>query len=158
MRLNEHQQNALLVKANAEVEQRADDAARIICGLDPVGEVAYPPNGGLLDGELAQLERLRQHPESVAPVRKIVADAISRAIFHFLSCIDGVAEPPGYTDPWLPISLHMPIDESEDEPEDLDMYHNSFFDAYWDWRDQRPDPGWRLDNWEGDSPRSSDNG
>ena len=88
----------------------------------------------------------RHRPEAVAAARKIVADAISAAFFHFLCCIDAVGTPRSYEDPWLPVTLHMPVNESEDEPKDLNMYHSAFFDAYWDWRDLRPDPGWKLDN------------
>jgi len=146
MRLTERQQKALLIEANAQVEQRADEAARILCGLDTVRELTYPPNGGLSFEETRYLESLRQHPEAVAAARKIVADAISAAFFHFLCCIDAVGTPRSYEDPWLPVTLHMPVNESEDEPKDLNMYHSAFFDAYWDWRDLRPDPGWKLDN------------
>ena len=29
------------------------------------------------------------------------------------------------------------------------MSHDQFFESYWEWRERRPDPGWKLDTYEG---------
>jgi hypothetical protein len=151
-RLNEEQQLAMLIEAHRQVEESADWAAKLICGDSELEELVYPPNGSLTEDEIRQLDPLRSHPEAVAATRKVVADAIDRALFRFFGLIDAVGNPQDYSGDWFPITLHMPRDDSEEEPEDLDPYQIRFSDSYWDWRAIRPDPGWKRDNWDGPDP------
>lgn len=130
-----------------EVHQAIEDSARIATGsLTPEGRpphLAYPPNGGLSDEESVALSGLAENPHVVSGLRKVIADAIATPFFRFLNLLDGTGDP-----------LHLKDDdwpgfELVEAENGQQMLHDYFFESYWAWRERRPDPGWRLDNYEG---------
>lgn len=131
---------AFLVDVHRYIEEQATKAAEILCRLRPPDAIAYPPNGGLTRDEELALSSSGALGSDVSAYRKIVADAIASAFFRFFAVVDAVGEPVSFSGPWLPLTFEVAGDDSDES-----MLHDEFFDTYWDWRELRPDPGWRLD-------------
>lgn len=132
--ISSEEHRALCVEANAAVEAAAVEALERLRGR---GEPFYPPNGGLTDEERDALPRLDSAAAESA-MRKVLADAAASAMFRVFCVIDGVGDPVAFDGAWAAYG----IAEAE---EDVPFLHDGMLDAYWDWRDIRPDPGWRLD-------------
>jgi hypothetical protein len=131
---------ALMIAANAAVEDAAVDTLERV--LANGGDPLYPPNGGLTDEERSALPTGSLTPIQRDAFRKVLAGAAAGAIFRLFGVIDAVGDPEGYDGLWLPIHL---CETEEEEDADQGMLHDTFFEAYWDWRSQRGDRGWTLD-------------
>jgi hypothetical protein len=136
--VNKKLRSVLLHEVHRSIEAAAHDAARELKTHSV--DLAYPPNAGLTSGEQEALNLLTFDPMTESGVRKVIANAAMRPIFHLFALFDGVADPEGVDD-WLGVVLRS-ARESDDNDS---MLHDEFFDSYWEWRDVRPDPGWRLD-------------
>lgn len=129
---------ALMIAANAAVEDAAvDTLERLLAGGD---DPVYPPNGGLTEEERSALPARPLTPIQRDAFRKVLAEAAATAMFRVFAVIDAVGDPEGYDGLWLPVHLCEPEGDEHQE-----MLHDEFFDAYWDWRSERGDRGWRLD-------------
>jgi hypothetical protein len=136
--LDDIDRNTLFHEMHRTIEEAATTAAREL--MTGAAEVAYPPNGGLLPDEIAALASIPRTPELESAPRKMLADAAAYPLFHLLCLADGVADPP-----------ELGPDFTADEaPAGLPL-HDGLYESYWAWRRRRPDPGWRLDNFEGDA-------
>jgi hypothetical protein len=138
--LKHEQKQALLVECHKAIEESASHAVDRLEGKDD--ELTYPPNWGLSAAERDALNSILINPSLKSALRKVIANASSYPLFHFFELLDGVANPAGCGEPWLGCTLETKADD------DADFLHDDYYDAYWDWRKQRPDPGWKLDTWE----------
>ena len=140
--LTEKQRDALLLELHRAIEESADDAAQ---SLRPGGEPRqpyYPPNGGLTDAEHNALAGLLATEDAVSGIRKVVANAAAGPLWTLFSLIDATADPTDYEEFWPPFELV--------ESEDGERLEAPWLDAYWLWREKRPDPGWKLDTYGGE--------
>ena len=141
--LTQRDKESLFIEVHRAIEAAATRTAAAL--RTGALELTYPPNAGLSPAEQAALESLHITPDSESALRKVVADAASAPLFQLFALLDGVGDPGGYDDVWLGLVLSKP---GEDE-EGGEMLHDEFFDSYWWWRERRPDPGWKLDVYEG---------
>ena len=134
--LEEIDRHVLFCELHRSIEESASLAAgnlsRGFCDL------TYPPNCGLSADEVAALQALPKIAALESALRKVIADAAAYPLFHLLSLADGVADPPSIAD----------VSKDEHATNDL-MLHDGFYESYWGWRRRRPDPGWRLDTFDG---------
>jgi hypothetical protein len=121
-----------------ELHRSIEESASVAAGHLSRGsyDLTYPPNCGLSADEVAALQALPKSAALESALRKVIADAAAYPLFHLLSLADGVADPPIITD--VPKDGHATADL---------MLHDGFNESYWDWRQRRPDPGWRLDTY-----------
>lgn len=145
--MTEKQRTALMTDLHRQIESAAVRAAQAIVGSQETPHLTYPPNGGLTPVERAALTSLTRSPALDSALRRVVADAAADAIFHLFCLLDGVADPINYTGTWMP----LPVGKGN---ADGGMLHDEFMGSYWEWRSQRPDAGWRLDNFEDASTES----
>lgn len=101
-------------------------------------DLAYPPNHGFSRDETAAIASIPKTPAMESALRKLVASAAASPVFHLLCLADGVADPAPLAD----------VQDSDSTVAGL-MLHDGFYESYWAWRRRRPDPGWRLDAFEG---------
>jgi len=102
-------------------------------------DLTYPPNCGLSADETVALQSLPGTPALDSALRKVIADAAAYPMFHLLSLVDGVADPPSIGD----------LGGDDQTAKDL-LLHDGFYESYWAWRRRRPDPGWQLDTYTGE--------
>jgi hypothetical protein len=141
--ISQREKDALFIEIHRAIEDAATrTAAALRAGTM---DLSYPPNAGLSAAERAALESLSVTPDLETALRKVIADASSVPLFRLFTLLDGVGDPEGYGDLWLGLVLSRP---GEDE-EPGEMLHDEFFESYWEWRKRRPDPGWKLDAYEG---------
>lgn len=132
--LEEVRSVVLLLEMHREIEAAATKAVgELIKGEH---NLQYPPNGGFTERERLALKSMPKSPELESALRKIIADAAAWPLFHLFCLADGVI------DPDVNALSQVPQDDGM-------MLHDALYDSYWAWRKQRPDPGWRLDNYEG---------
>ncbi|MFN3195665.1 MAG: hypothetical protein ACE364_06950 [Chlorobiota bacterium] len=74
-------------------------------------------------------------------MRKVFASNTADVFFSELSIVDGTADPTVEFGNWEEVML---VDFDEKYKMDS-MLHDDFYGTYWDWREIRPNPGWRLD-------------
>ncbi len=135
--LKDIDRNALFHEMHRSIEEAATVAVNQLTAGEP--QLTYPPNHGLLPDELAALDAIPKTPAMERALRKLIADAAAYPIFHLLCLTDGVSDPTEVSD----------VDE-RDRVAAAMMLHDGFYESYWAWRRRRPDPGWRLDAYEGD--------
>jgi hypothetical protein len=141
--LSPAQLDALFIEVHRAIEDSARYATNPLVPDGKLPRLTYPPNGGLSDEEREALAGLASRPEVVSGLRKLIADAIASPMFTFLNLLDGTGDPLHLTaDDWPGFEL---IETETGEQ----MLHEHFFESYWAWRARRPDPGWRLDNYDG---------
>ena len=130
-----------------EIHRAIEDAAGRTAAALRAGAVdlAYPPNAGLSLAEQLALQSLTVSHDLESALRKVLADAASSPMFQLFALLDGVGAPEEYDDEWLGLVLSKPRGDEEQG----EMLHDEFFGTYWDWRERRPDPGWRLDTYDG---------
>jgi hypothetical protein len=139
--LSDAQFEALMVQVHKEIEDAAVQAVSALSGGKP--DLFYPPNAGFTAEEQEALAALpAPSPALAGALRKVIADAAAKPLFGLFVMLDGVSEPEGVDD-W-------PVWELTPSREDNENFHDEWLDAYWTWRERRPDPGWRLDEWAGD--------
>ncbi len=134
--LEDIDRHALFNELHRSVEQSATAAVEQL--MTGIPDLAYPPNHGFLPDEVAALASIPKGPAMERALRKLIASAAATPIFDLLCLVDGVADAPELAD----------VLESDSTAVDL-MFHDGFYDSYWAWRRRRPDPGWRLDTYEG---------
>ena len=132
---------ALLIDMHRAVESIAAKSAAEI--NKPEDGLWYPPNGGLTAEESRALAMLQMSPALEGALRKVIANAAATPLFRLFACLDGVADPEGYSGDWNGLSIGEPL---EDHPSE--MLHDEFTESYWSWRALRRDPGWKLDLYE----------
>ena len=138
MQLSEANRRTLLIAANQAVEEYASyHANALLQGQD--NELAYPPNGGFTPEETEALKLLQNNAVMASALRKVLADCAAGVLFDLLNLIDGTTEP--MQGQWSEVVL---VDKPEND-EDREFLHDEFFEAYWGWRDIRPDNTWYLD-------------
>ena len=141
--IDEARRTVLLTEIHRVLEKSATTLAEKLAGSAALSEITYPPNGGLRDDEIAALAEIPKSPQLVSALRKMVADAVAETFFHFFNLVDATGDPLNWSSHWGPIRFCEPLLNDNDEAA---MLHDKFFETYWDWRKQRPDPGWCLDN------------
>ena len=129
--------HALFHEMHRSIEESATHSVRQL--MEGVPELTYPPNHGFKKDELEALEALPRTPALERALRKIVADAVAHPLFHILSLADGVADFPELKDVRKVDQLATEI-----------RLHDGFYESYWAWQRRRPDPGWRLDVYDGE--------
>jgi hypothetical protein len=144
--LPEEMRDALLIEIHRSVEESATQTAGDLVGSGKI-TLSYPPNNGLTAEEAAALKALPAIPQLESAFRKVIADAAFYPMFNLMSLIDGVADPVGFDGDWAGVRL-KPMAEGEDEDDESSMLHDDIYESYWTWREQRPNPGWRLDTLE----------
>jgi hypothetical protein len=142
--MTEQEKEALFIEVHRAIEEAAASTAAALRNQD-IG-LSYPPNAGLSPAEQQALASLPATPDAESALRKVIADAAAAPLFRLFSLLDGVGDPTDYEGLWLGLSLKTPS-EQDQEPEI--MLHDEFFESYWMWREKRPDPGWRLDDYDG---------
>lgn len=140
--ISDKQKQALFLDLHRAIEESAINVVEQIRSTKDVS-LPYPPNGGLSDNELAEINQLNLNPAAESALKKIVADAASYPVFRLLSLIDGVSDPHELQEFWTGLRLSS-ISNGDEEFES--MLHDDFFDSYWEWRKKRPDQSWKLDN------------
>lgn len=93
--------------------------------------INYPPNGGLTEAEKATLRKLANDETLRIALYKILAGNAGEVVFNLLNLIDGTSDPEVGNDQWTGVML---VDLPEDDDEDREMLHDSFFDTYLDYR------------------------
>ncbi|HYF39826.1 MAG TPA: hypothetical protein VD930_09070 [Gemmatimonadales bacterium] len=142
--ISEQEKAALFTEVHRAIEEAAASAAAAVRSQEV--QLSYPPNAGFSPAEQRALASFPAAPEAESALRKIIADAASVPLFRLFCLFDAVGAPEDYEDVWLGLSLNTPDDDDE-EPDT--MLHDEFFDSYWKWRERRPDPGWKLDTYQG---------
>ncbi|MEO2091977.1 MAG: hypothetical protein ABGY75_21190 [Gemmataceae bacterium] len=134
--LEDIDRHALFDELHRSVERSASAAVEQLLAGAP--NLAYPPNYGLTPDEQAALASIQKSPAMGSALRKLIASAAATPIFDLLCLVDGVAD------------AEMPQDVRESDATAVElMLHDGFYESYWAWRRRRPDPGWRLDTYDG---------
>src|SRR5687767_606315 len=131
--LSKKQRTALLVGVHQEIERVADALAQEIAGEANLGELAYPPNGGLSAEEEMALKSVPKTADMVSALRKVIASASAECFFSFFCLLDGVRDPENDEVDWPGFQ----ISSNKDEPEEDQFLHDGFFGSYWIWRYRR---------------------
>ena len=146
MKLSKHNIHTFLLSANQKIEENAEFVSD---RLDQGGEmdfVTYPPNCGFTEEENLSLEKLKNDPHLKSALRKILADNSAGVLFDLFNIIDGTSEPDEKFGKWTEICF---VDKTDELAEDLDFLHDELGSVYWDWKELRPDKGWKLDTYDG---------
>lgn len=128
--------HALFNELHRSVERSAAVAVEQL--MTGVPDLAYPPNHGFSPDEQTALASIPKTAEMWSALRKLIASTAATPIFDLLCLLDGVTDA-----------------EQPEDVQDADamatelMLHDGFYESYWAWRRRRPDPGWRLDTYEG---------
>ena len=141
MHLSDENRKALLTSANQSIEEHASGYAEDFL-KGQLQESAYPPNGGF---SVEEAEALKQFEGNIAlhsAMRKLLAGCAANVLFDLFNLIDGTTDPTHMA--WSGQGVIL-VDKSENDDEHREHLHDEFFDAYWNWRDIRPDKTWRLD-------------
>jgi len=123
-----------------EMHRSVEETAAVVtdCLMKGSPDLTYPPNNGFSADEADALRSIPKTDAMARALRKLIADAASYPMFHLLCLADGVVDPPDLDD----------IEEGDHSAVQIAL-HDGFHESYWAWRRRRPDPGWRLDNYEG---------
>ena len=139
--LTDKQRTALLVELHRSIEGAATEFVASLHGGDEPG-VTYPPNGELTGEEVAALQGVPQDVATTSGLRKLAADAAAKPLWTLFALLDGVGDPEVHDEELGPLELVA--------SEDGENFHETWLDEYWTWRKLRPDPGWKLDTYEGE--------
>ena len=147
MELSNKNALALLLDLNQDIEEYAEATVKNIIEDKNFDFLTYPPNNGLTDLEMQELNKLDNNEHLKNALRKIIADNSAGIIFNMLNLFDGTGSPKQMYNEWTGVKL---IDEepNENEPEFQDTLHDSFFETYWEWKKIRGDKNWKLDTYE----------
>lgn len=131
----------LLVDLHKSIEEAAAATANHIFHGRTNELINYPPNGGLIEQEIHAIEALKGNETLCAALRKLFASNASDVLFHLFNVIDGTADPD--TGEWSEVML---VDKPGGLQNDIEFLHDDFFGTYWDWKKQRKNTNWSLDN------------
>ena len=122
--INADIRNALFM----EIHKAIEECSKSVSNLN-TSDLCYPPDIKLTIGENKALSSLHLSNEAKSGLRKLVADACSYPIFHFLSLLDAVTDPDvELDDVWLGATIE-PVTDSEAENNDM-MLHDQFYETY----------------------------
>ena len=141
MKLSENNKKSLLVSIHQLIEENASNTADELEQKRTNHLINYPSNGGFTELERLELEQLEFNPTLKSALRKIFASNTADTFFSFLNIIDGTIDPTVEYDEWEDVML---VDFNEENEIDS-MLHDDFYETYWDWKEKRTDPGWKLD-------------
>ena len=105
--------------------------------------MTYPPNNGLTDDELIELEKLTNNKVLKSALRKVFADNSAGIVFELMNLIDQTTDPDEDIGEWSGLSL---VDFNEEIEENDEMLHDNFFETYSDWKEKRQNKDWQLDS------------
>jgi hypothetical protein len=147
MELSNKNALALLIDLNQNIEEYTEATVKNIFDDKNFDFLTYPPNNGLTDLERQELDKLNNNEYLKNALRKVIADNSAGIIFNMLNLFDGTGSPKHMYNEWTGVKL---IDEFENEnvQEFKDTLHDSFFEAYWEWKKIRGDKNWKLDTYE----------
>jgi hypothetical protein len=148
--LNDAQRLALFLQMHRSIEEAATKMASQVMSAD-APQLLYPPNAGFNRAETQAISKLRAIPGLESALRKVIASATSVPLYTLICILDGIGDPADYAGEWLGARI-VPLPPDADNSEDVEPLRYEFMDSYWEWRKTRPDPGWRLDDYEGESP------
>jgi hypothetical protein len=141
MKLSEENKMSLLVSIHKLIEINSDYSADSIENNTLDQLINYPPNGGQTESEKLELSKLEGNTLLKSALRIVMASNVSDVFFGFLNILDGTSDPLIEYEKWSEVML---IDFSEQKEVDS-MLHDDFFGTYWDWKEKRGNPGWKLD-------------
>lgn len=141
MKLSEENRMSLLVSIHQMIEEQANFTVNDIENKRINQLINYPPNGGLTESEKNELSKLTLNPDLKSALRKVLASNTADVFFSFLNIIDGTIDPTVEYGEWGEVML---VDFNE-ENEIESMLHDNFYGSYWDWKEKRSNPGWKLD-------------
>ena len=141
MKLSEENKMSLLVSIHQLIEERANHTINDIENQRINQVINYPPNGGLTELEKSELLKLNLSPNLKSALRKVLASSTSDVFFSFLNILDGTIDPTVEYGEWGEVML---VDFDEENEMDS-MIHDDFYSTYWDWKEKRTNPGWKLD-------------
>jgi len=145
MKLSENNKKTLLVSIHQSIEENASHTVNELENKRINQLINYPPNGGLTESEKLELEKLEINPTLKSALRKVLASNTGDVFFSFLNIIDGTADPNVEFGEWGEVM----IVDFEEENEIESMLHDVFYGTYWDWKEKRGNPGWKLDLLDG---------
>ncbi len=134
--LEDIDRGSLFVEIHRSIEEAASHYARSVMGGE--AHLSYPPNHGFIPEEEAALNSIPKTEAMESALRKLLASAAAYPIFHLMSLAEKVGEPQEIGE------VH-----EDDEAAIRLLLHDGFYESYWAWRRRRPDPGWRLDQYDG---------
>ncbi len=130
--LSPHNQKTLMIAANDQVNENAEYTANAIADGSIVDKVVYPPNHEFSSDEKEALAQLRQIPHLKSALQKVLADSTAGAFFNFFNFLDGTGDPKEKHGKWTWATI---VDHPQDGNDPyIQMLHDSFYDAYWDWK------------------------
>ncbi|HEX8656978.1 MAG TPA: hypothetical protein VF690_05565 [Hymenobacter sp.] len=141
MHLSDENWKALLISANQSIEEHASGYAEYLL-KGQLQAPAYPPNGRFKVEEAEALKQLQGNIALHPAMRKLLAGCAANVLFDLFNLIDGTTDP-GYM-AWSGEGVIL-VDKPENDDKHREHLHDEFFDAYWNWRDIRPDKTWQLD-------------
>lgn len=141
MKLSEENRMSLLVSIHQLIEEQANFTVNDIENKRINQLINYPPNGGLTESEKNELSKLILNTDLKSALRKVLASNTADVFFSFLNIIDGTIDPTVEYGEWGEVML---VDFNE-ENEIESMLHDDFYESYWDWKEKRTNPGWKLD-------------
>ena len=139
MQLSETNRHTLLLAIHQSIEEEAAGSAKELL-QGQVNEPPYPPNGGFTAEEKDSLELLQNNEVLQSALRKVLASCAAGVVFDLFNHIDGTTDPK--QGEWTGVML---VDKPRHDEEHREFLHDDFFDAYWNWREIRPDKTWCLD-------------
>jgi hypothetical protein len=113
-----------------------------------IPSLLYPPNDGFTEDEIAAIRDLQISSSLKSALRKVIASAASEPLYHLICILDGIGDPMELDEPWLGARIEPRSNKTEGS-EDIEPLRYDFYESYWAWRHRRPNPGWRLDTYEG---------
>lgn len=141
MKLSENNKKSLLVSVHQLIEENASHTINELELKKTEQLINYPSNGGLTESEKLELEQLEFNQTLKSALRKVFASNTADTFFAFLNIIDGTIDPTVEFGEWEEVML---VDFNEENEIDT-MLHDDFYGTYWDWKEKRTDPGWKLD-------------
>jgi hypothetical protein len=141
--LSDANKNALLVSIHRAIEETVTITVNGLVSGNSNETISYPPNGGLTSAEEGALAELQLNELQISALRKVLADQAASVVFELFSVIDGVSDPNPAPEKWTEVLL---VDKPTHYDGHLEFLHDDLYGTYWDWRSQRDDLGWKLDN------------
>lgn len=142
MKLKQDNRNTLMITLHQKIEEYADVSSDLILKGEISENLSYPPDYGLTDEELCELEKLKGNEVLKSALRKVLADNSAGIVFELMNLLDQTTDPDIEMGEWSGISL---IDYNEEVEEDDIMLHDNFFETYSEWKKKRENKDWQLD-------------
>ncbi|TAJ05047.1 hypothetical protein DMA11_23655 [Marinilabiliaceae bacterium JC017] len=142
MKLTETNKKTLMITLHQKIEEYADVTSDLVLNGEIAENLTYPPNNGLTQSELKELEKLKNNKILKSALRKVFADNSAGVLFELMNLIDQTTDPDEDLGEWAGLSL---IDFDEEIEENDEMLHDTFSESYWDWKEKRQNNDWQLD-------------